>query len=144
MNLSFSGIMVDGQTYELSLWNKRIKGATPWPTPTQRDGISGAGTSPKREGGLNLRTAVQMWPTPNARNWKGAPGAGSIERGGRHSSLPAAVKRETFPTPIQRDWKSGTGMKERNHTPNLSTYIGGQLNPDWVEWLMGFPGGWTK
>ncbi|MDK2600241.1 hypothetical protein QO179_20065 [Bacillus stercoris] len=22
--------------------------------------------------------------------------------------------------------------------------VGGQLNPTWVEWLMGFPTGWTE
>jgi len=26
---------------------------------------------------------------------------------------------------------------------NLQTAVGGQLNPDWVCWLMGFPVGWT-
>jgi len=26
---------------------------------------------------------------------------------------------------------------------NLSAATGGQLNPPWVEWLMGFPIGWT-
>lgn len=31
---------------------------------------------------------------------------------------------------------------ERNSRP-LSEQIGGQLNPNWVEWLMGWPPGWT-
>lgn len=26
---------------------------------------------------------------------------------------------------------------------DLATSVGGQLNPTWVEWLMGFPLGWT-
>jgi hypothetical protein len=26
---------------------------------------------------------------------------------------------------------------------NQTTISGGQLNPTWVEWLMGFPLGWT-
>lgn len=26
----------------------------------------------------------------------------------------------------------------------LRTAVGGQLNPDWVEWLQGFPIGWTE
>jgi hypothetical protein len=25
----------------------------------------------------------------------------------------------------------------------LATQVGGKLNPTWVEWLMGFPLGWT-
>jgi DNA (cytosine-5)-methyltransferase 1 len=31
---------------------------TQWPTPTRADGTGGPGTSPKRTGGMNLRTAV--------------------------------------------------------------------------------------
>jgi hypothetical protein len=26
---------------------------------------------------------------------------------------------------------------------DLQTKVGGSLNADWVEWLMGFPTGWT-
>jgi hypothetical protein len=28
-------------------------------------------------------------------------------------------------------------------TPTSQDAIGGKLNPQWVEWLMGFPIGWT-
>lgn len=27
---------------------------------------------------------------------------------------------------------------------NLREAVGGSLNPQWVEWLMGFPTGWTE
>ena len=50
-----------------------------------------------------------------------------------------------FPTPQARDFR--TGQQERFSDPqgskNLNDQIGGQLNPTWVEWLMGFPVGWT-
>jgi hypothetical protein len=62
------------------------------------------------------REASRSWPTPNARDYKGAPGAGSRERGGHQSSLPGAMK----------DFEGS-----------------GSLNPTWVEWLLGFPLGWT-
>lgn len=46
-----------------------------------------------------------------------------------------------LPTPTANCFKvageHGTGGN------NLQTEIGGQLNPDWVEWLMGLPLGWT-
>ena len=49
-----------------------------------------------------------------------------------------------WPTPAARDWKSGTGAKPREgHAPQLTDRVGGQLNPTWVEWLQGFPTGWT-
>lgn len=34
------------------------------PTPTTSDGTGGPGTSPKRKGGPNLRTAVTRLPAP--------------------------------------------------------------------------------
>ena len=57
----------------------------------------------------------------------------------------AVVSAETFATPTDRDWRSGKASQatmERNSRP-LSEQIGGQLNPTWVEWLMGWPLGWT-
>ena len=30
------------------------------------------------------------------------------------------------------------------NTPSLATHAGGPLNPAWVEWLMGWPIGWTE
>jgi len=83
--------------------------ASIWPTPTVNGNYNRKGLSKKS--GDGLATAVKMWPTAQARDGKGAPGAGSRERGGYRGSLPAEV--------------------------------GGQLNPTWVEWLMGWPLGWT-
>ncbi|MEU9057014.1 DNA cytosine methyltransferase [Streptomyces sp. NPDC048384] len=40
------------------------------PTPAAADGTGGPGLSPKRQGGMNLRTAVTLLPTPAARDWK--------------------------------------------------------------------------
>jgi len=33
--------------------------------------------------------------------------------------------------------------QQRRNSPPLNIQVGGQLNPDWVEWLMGWPVGWT-
>lgn len=48
------------------------------------------------------------------------------------------------PTPIATDWKN-RGCKDyrKNRKHQLQTEVGGQLNPTWVEYLMGFPLGWT-
>lgn len=43
--------------------------------------------------------------------------------------------------------KAGDGLatwvRERNRRP-FSEHVGGSLSPDWEEWLMGWPVGWTK
>jgi hypothetical protein len=47
-----------------------------------------------------------------------------------------------WPTPTSRDWKSSSMGHQGNARP-LSEHMTGPLNPTWVEWLMGFPLGWT-
>ena len=63
--------------------------------------------------------AVKMWPTPRASEWKdtGPVGSKSHTHWDKRGYLGAKVKDPKQPT--------------------------GQLNPTWVEWLMGFPSGWT-
>ena len=68
--------------------------------------------------------------------------------GSRHSlNLSNAVTR--WPTPKARDYHSATGCERRvrsdlNVAAKMSLAGKGQLNPDWVELLMGFPAGWTR
>jgi hypothetical protein len=47
-----------------------------------------------------------------------------------------------WPTP-HSNMSTGAGTQGRNGGMNLQTAIGGSLNPTWVEWLMGYPIGWT-
>jgi hypothetical protein len=49
-----------------------------------------------------------------------------------------------FPTPTVEDSDNNGGPAQysRNSLP-LNAIVGGALNPTWVEWLMGFPCGWT-
>jgi len=62
-------------------------------------------------------------------------------------------QKQMWPTPVARDYKD-TGTKEsltkafnKRDSPGLALTIGaqlgGQLNPTFVEWVMGFPLGWT-
>lgn len=50
-----------------------------------------------------------------------------------------------FATPCARDWKdNGTSPAElERNSETLAMQAGGRLNPTWVEWLMGWPLGWT-
>ncbi len=59
--------------------------------------------------------------------------------------LATVLKR--YPTLVARDYRTpGRSRKERTggsqgeHLPNV---VGGPLNPDWLEWFMGLPVGWT-
>ena len=59
-----------------------------------------------------------------------------------------------WPTPKARDYRIGDKPESRRarmgqsgewHSPDLNDVAapGGALNPDWIEWLMGWPIGWT-
>tara|TARA_Y100000385_G_scaffold70187_3_gene70467 strand:+ start:439 stop:918 length:480 start_codon:yes stop_codon:yes gene_type:complete len=89
-----------------------------WPTPTTQDNNQIKG---KDKRGTTLGGAVRNWPTPSARDHKGGYIGGRIRNG--------KVSFDTLDVAVQhlsnKDKKSGT------------------LNPDWVEWLMGVPTGWT-
>jgi hypothetical protein len=98
-----------------------------------------------------LADAVAMWPTPAARDCKGANSREHCETNGtgrKHmDQLPNAVAHPDlrFATPQARDFRTGQQSRWENpeRTRNLNDQIGGQLNPTWVEWLMGWPLGWT-
>ena len=54
--------------------------------------------------------------------------------------------RQSFPTPCARDWKdNGKSPSEmKRNSTTLATIAGGQLSPQWVEWLMGYRTGFTE
>ena len=134
---------------------KRAKGQTitladqvKWPTPTQSDGTGGPGNS-GREGGMNLRTAVALWPTPTVCGNYNRKGASATSGDG----LATAVKQ--FPTPTTRDHKGGANWANRQRDgkprpvgdmtlPDVVEAQGGSLNPVWVCWLQGFPLNWFQ
>lgn len=129
-----------------------------WPTPTvvmtvqtpekfrarqerlkdRHKGRTGNGCGP------SLAQAVAMWPTPHGFSKDGRSNGPSGNELGR------AVNRSMFSTPTASDCKSGVMSEQakakRAQHPRgekLSNEIGGSLNPTWVEWLMGWPLGWT-
>ncbi len=79
------------------------------------------------------------WPTPVADGDRTT----NYAQGGR--SLGWVVRNvPTTPTCHDRKGKSGAKRgKGATGGPCLTMVVGGTLNPMWVEWLMGWPLGWT-
>lgn len=112
------------------------------PTPLAGNPSPGSGGN---HGGMALLRAAQAWPTP--RSTDGDHGGRVTPRKGREGgNLIEAVSARIWPTPNVpnggriRKSPNAKGGKEQ---VSLQTAAGGQLNPTWVEWLMGFPLGWT-
>ena len=100
---------------------------------------------------LEHRTAESdagLWPTPKAND---AEKRGNFDVTNRRNGLPAAVK--SWPTPVAAmskgsspaalTRKSGADRSNCRLDHAVMALDGGQLNPTWVEWLMGWPPGWT-
>jgi hypothetical protein len=129
-----------------------------WPTPTQD-----MATERKKkyaQGGKPLTMAVQeaeqkkMWPTPRASAAMSEKSESIKKRVERKGRLGAKLEESVamVPTPTARDYKGArkpetlkkAGRNENNSLPDkVAARQKGSLNPDWVEWLMGYPPGWT-
>jgi hypothetical protein len=98
------------------------------------------------DGGSNSRKAMkkrqEMWPTPRASTGGPEMSANKHRPSGHRgtNNLAGAVKMWT--TPVADDTSYRKDKYAQGGTA-LSTQAGGKLNPMWVEWLMGWPLGWT-
>ena len=165
------GTMQNGAAYQQPPWVRHTSEneSSLWPTARATDGdkgsrtVEGARRELERGRNVDLGVAVrcrEKWPTPRARDHKGC-GVNGRTRDGviQTDTLDRAVWfREKWPTLhdalifalAQRDEFTTTHRRRRTRSLELieaedgsNRVSGGSLNPTWVEWLMGFPPGWT-
>lgn len=128
-----AGMMRNGKTFRRQPWAIPIAESASglWPTPSKSDPmlesmtrsakdphVTKNGTVRNGPSNLGLPGMVRLWPTPTATMFKG--------------SSPAALTR-----------KDGQDRSNDRLDHAVMASDGGQLNPTWVEWLMGFPTGHT-
>jgi hypothetical protein len=122
-----------------------------WPTPTQGDckasGSRNTATS-QAHPGVSLTDAVRqdggtgrLWATP-----KSSPSGADYARAGRPES-----GGDDLATQVQRNWSTPAardGAHNKGRGWDLPRHVdqgpAGQLNPEFVEALMGFPISWTE
>jgi hypothetical protein len=100
-----------------------------WPTPTTQEVehplavLTPTGRRLSKNGksshSLGLADMVRMWPTPTASSWGNEGSRLLLDKRVMDGTITAEQKKQ------------------------MSAGNGGKLNPMWVEWLMGFPTGWT-
>lgn len=109
-----------------------------WPTPIVNDATADGTEAALRRWDkwrtMHRSVAAKLWPTPTVNDATGSQYAYSR---GDHSKkvlkLGGAVKQWPTPTANRR-----SGLQSHGENALL-----GQLNPQWVEWLMGWPLNWT-
>src|SRR5207253_450841 len=103
-------------------------GSSSWPTPSATSYGTNQGGSAGRTGPVrpSLDSLARNWPTPRATD--GSNG-GPSQTGG--ALVPMALRASGLPDPTTS--KAGDGSSKSGRT----------LNPRFVEWLMGWPIGWT-
>jgi len=144
-----------------------LHAARTYPTPTA-DACIGSAPTPEmaerfrrkgRSGSFVEAVAAVMFPTPSAsmmpcegtvrlarKAW--LDGHATLEEASAIAGRDVRAKQgkvpAMLPTPTVQDASNngGPSQHKRNSLP-LNAVAGGALNPTWVEWLMGFPLGWT-
>ena len=156
------GMMRSGECWEREMPEHLTSGTESgsWPTIRASGGERGGRGDLIQAVRGNPNAHYKMWPTPSARDWKDSPGMskegvnpdGSVRK--RDDQLArrvfAAEEKKLWPTPCAGDFRGpnrNPGRSGQKIMPasehSLPTKVGGQLNPSWVEWLMGWPIGWT-
>jgi hypothetical protein len=149
------GMTVSGALFQHPTAERPISGtgSGSWPTPAARDGNCTNTIETLMQGRFlgQLPNAVKLWSTPAARDWKGHTVTANHPQGFNNSLANDVLK---WPTPQASDNRDrgnlGSGAiqrrKDKGKQIMLSQSVSdtsGALNPLWVEWLMGFPLGWT-
>lgn len=114
-----------------------------WPTPRANDALKTGmidGHNPRN----GLAGAV-MYPTPTVQDAHNCGGAAQLAR----DTMPLNAVVTFFPTPVAGNGKrvrgldGGTGSRRMLGNEAARELCGSKLNPTFVEWLMGWPIGWT-
>jgi hypothetical protein len=141
-----------------------------YPTPTQ-DSASER-TKKYKQGGTPLPLAVKMYPTPTVGCEEGGEQSERVEQtksggfilrkknnpqmtfGAKLSDAMIYLEKKMLPTPTARDHKdlgyNPITCKREIKQQSIPTTVlknnkpGGKLNPNFVEFLMGYPMNWTK
>jgi len=154
------GLMQDGVSYQRQTLVRPINETESglWRTPQAQEGMRGVYKSKEamdahldRGHQLSLSNQVvhrHLWPTPVYSEARQGLQIRREGKKGTQQSLTTAVL--TWPTPRTKGMCGGSGAwNQLNKSTTLEEARqmgagnGGTLNPTWVEWLMGWPLGWT-
>lgn len=161
-----SGLMLDGQCWELPTLERRtdVSASGFWQTPVADDAVNRQAGKWNSRGEPKLSAQVLL-PTPTRDSkrekfWSTPTVCGNHNRKGASATsgdgLATVVAQRTWPTATATAYKGWSPNHNRANTDDRLDYTvereafqpGQQtppmrLNPDWTEWLMGWPIGHT-
>jgi len=148
------GLMRDGECWEQRTLEQTIRGIEFGLSPDNVNffhtpnttGLDGGSNGRKALKARQNRPPPRIWPTPTAHMSKETNAPSEHNR-----NTPTLTAQANWPTPRSCSAMAATLTNKGKRFPNLETVmahsdkttIGGKLNPTWVEWLMGWPLGWT-
>lgn len=146
-----SGFVWSGIAYQLQPLvpiTKEIESGY-WATPTV---VDSTGRTYGYSNGKKVRYLpgqVKIWRTPTAtdgqrgvkKTMKHMETGNMYDEKGRRIQITLDAQARTWPTP--RIGGSQSSSQSGVEHGDLAAVVGGTLNPQWVEWLMGLPQGWT-
>ena len=147
------GLMRDGECWEQRMLEQTIRGTESGLSPNGVDSFHTPNTT-GLDGGSNSRRALKkrLLPTPDASQRGPTKDYNPLAKSQSGRTLQSFAAK--FPTPQASDHRDRGNMS--NPSVQRRVAIGkqislsqsvhptsGQLNPTWVEWLMGWPQGWT-
>lgn len=145
-----SGMTANGILYQLEalvpVTSEKESGLLPTPTANTYGSNQGGaqGRTGKKRYSLESMAKMGVLPTPCARDWKDNGCPAEYKR----NSLALTAKMLSLPTPTTFDSGGPLPLRKKNpnggQKPPLVSVIGGKLNPQFVEWMMGYPEDWTK
>lgn len=153
-----SGTMRNGRIYAPPMSERPTegKGSGLWPTPNSAKAgndisLQCSGDGREKPNKLGWAVAVVMFPTPSATEYGTNQGGGMGRTGPIRPSLGTMARKGLWPTPRTKGMCGGTGnwaqlkakCEDITEARQMGAGNGGQLNPTWFEWLMGYPLGWT-
>ena len=141
-------------------WGVKLRDAVMYPTPAARDiGDTTLSKSNINRNSDSLPVRVmkmekikeqEMYPTPRARDYKDSVTTvpPSVQKGRNPSLGQKIAMKQMLPTPSASEHKAR--MQGNTQASKCITSLaqkekpGGRLNPEFVEFLMGYPMGWTE
>lgn len=128
-----------------------------WQTPVVPNGgrvnppdMSPTGIMPdgkKRQVGMEHQVRMVekgLWPTPTRFDASCGDLKGKEYQTGSRHAMKLIQAAKLLPTPRAQSATGPSDAPNRQGGADLQSEVNGLLNPPWVEWLMGYPIGWTE